>query len=291
MKPNRFIDAFIRVFGDLKFFKVPPVIVWDPSSYRVKGRDMREVMDLVAPGDVLVRGYLGYVDGWFIPGYFSHAGLYLGKVDEADRALCTELVRSRERWRKRSRRRPRTPDEQFATGAQMVVHALAEGVLVEDLLNFCRCDYMAILRLPDVLRTAGSSRPLDGLSPAEARVQARLLSGQEVSRADVVPVMREVALSRVGYPYDSTFDFTDFTRLSCTEFVYFAMRCLSSVLDVAPRTKRVLLMKRTIIDPDDFVRSAVLGDVWRSPSVREDRWSALRPARGADAPGEAARVA
>lgn len=291
MKPNRFIDAFVRFFGDLKLFWVPPVIVWDPSSYRVKGKDTREVMGLIEPGDILVRRYVRYVDGWVIPGYFSHAGLYLGEVEESDRALCTELVRSRARFREKSRRTPRTPDEQFATGSQMVVHALAEGVLVEDLINFCRCDGMAILRLPDVLRTAGPSRAIEGLTEREARIQARLLSGQAVPRAEAFAVMREVALSKVGYPYDSTFDFTDFTRLSCTEFVYYAARCLSSVLDVAPRTKRVLLLKRTVIEPDDYVRSAVLRDVWRSPSVDEKRWKALRPAPEPVPPGDAARVA
>jgi hypothetical protein len=292
MKPNRFIDAFIRFFGDLKFFEFPPVIVWDPGGYRVKGRDAREVTELVQPGDVLVRGYRGYVDGWFIPGYFSHAGLYLGEVTEADRALCTELPRSRELWKGESRRRPRAPDQQFAAGRQMVVHALAEGVLLEDVLDFCRCDAMAILRLPEVLHGSAAERPLPGLTPAELRIDARLRSGQAVTRAEVVPVIREVALSKVGYPYDATFDFTDFTRLSCTEFVYFAARCLSSALDVAPAEKRVLLVKRTVIEPDDYVRSTVLGEVWRSPSVDEEKWKELRPAaEEAGPPGEPARVA
>ena len=36
----------------------------------------------------------------------------------------------------------------FRAGEQMVVHALAEGVLMEDLIQFCRCDYMAVLRFP-----------------------------------------------------------------------------------------------------------------------------------------------
>jgi hypothetical protein len=292
MKPSPLVDAFIRFFGDLKFFKAPPVVVWDPGSYRVKGRDARAVMGLVEPGDVLVRGYLGYVDGWFIPGYFSHAGLYLGEVSESDRALCTELARSRDRWKGTSRRKPRAPDAQFAAGKQMVVHALAEGVLVEDLLDFCRCDYMAILRLPEVLHGSAAERPLGGLAPAELRIDARLRSGQPVRRAEVVPVIREIALSKVGYPYDTTFDFTDFGRLSCTEFVYFAARCLSSALDVVPKEKRVLLVRRTIIDPDDYVRSAVLREVWRSPSVKEERWKALRPeGTEAGSSAEAARVA
>jgi hypothetical protein len=293
MRANPLVDAFIRFFGDLKFFKVPPVVVWDPGSYRVKGRDARVATELVEPGDVLVRGYLGYVDGWFIPGYFSHAALYLGEVHESDRALCTELPRSRERWRGESRRRPRPPDAQFAAGRQMVVHALAEGVLLEDLLDFCRCDYMAILRLPDVLHGSAAERPHAGLTPAEARIDARLRAGEAVSRAQAFQIVREVALSKVGYPYDTTFDFTDFRRLSCTEFVYFAARCLSSALDVAPQEKRVLLVKRTIIDPDDYVRSAVLREVWRSPSVKEERWRALRPppAGTDDVADESARVA
>jgi hypothetical protein len=246
----------------------------------------------VEPGDVLVRGYLGYVDGWFIPGYFSHAGLYLGEVNESDRTLCTELARSRERWKGESRRRPRAPDAQFAVGKQMVVHALAEGVLVEDLLDFCRCDYMAILRLPDLLHGSAAERPLAGLTPAELRIDARLRSGQPVSRAEAFGVIREIALSKVGYPYDTTFDFTDFRRLSCTEFVHFAARCLSSALDVAPREKRVLLLKRTLIEPDDYVRSAVLREIWRSPSVAEERWKALRSdTAGTGEPDDAARVA
>jgi hypothetical protein len=52
-------------------------------------------------------------------------------------------------------------------------------------------------------------------------------------------------------------------------------------------------VKRTIIDPDDYVRSAVLREVWRSPSVKEERWRALRPppAGTDDVADESARVA
>jgi hypothetical protein len=292
VKPNPVIDWFIRMFGDLKFFKVPPVIVWDPGSYRVKGKDVREAMRLVEPGDVLVRGYGGYVDGWFIPGYFSHAGLYLGEVSESDRALCDELERSNARWQGKSRRRPRTPDEQFAVGSEMVVHALAEGVLVQDLLDFCRCDYMAILRLPEVLHGSPAARPVAGLEGEELRIQTDLLAGRPVARAEVVAAMRRVALSKVGYPYDTTFDFTDVTRLSCTEFVHLVTRCAWSALDVAPRTKRVLLFRKTVIEPDDYARSAALRSVWRSESVDPERWEELRKdAGGTAAPEDAARVA
>lgn len=77
---NQFKAVFLRVFGDIKIFKTPMFILYDPGSYKVKGENMREVIGLIEPGDMLVRGYDNYLDGYFIPGYFSHAGLYLGKV-------------------------------------------------------------------------------------------------------------------------------------------------------------------------------------------------------------------
>ena len=73
------------MFGDIKVFKWPMFILYDPGSYRVKGEDMREVIQIIEPGDMLVRGYDNYLDGYFIPGYFSHAGLYVGEITENDK--------------------------------------------------------------------------------------------------------------------------------------------------------------------------------------------------------------
>jgi hypothetical protein len=104
-KPDKFVEekwayslkeAFLRFFGDLKLFDQQPrlfvlphlvstlpfggTLLYDPRSYRIKGRDMRQAMANLQPGDILVRGFDNYVDGKFIPGFFSHAGLYLGRV-------------------------------------------------------------------------------------------------------------------------------------------------------------------------------------------------------------------
>jgi hypothetical protein len=275
-KPNRLIDGFVRFFGDLKIFPAPLFLVYDPGSYRVKGPDMREVMKRVEPGDVLVRGYVHYLDSYVIPGYFSHIGLYLGKVEASDRRKCTELDAAKAR--RAGREQDGDPEDLFATGEQMVVHALAEGVLVEDLLDFCRCDYLAILRLPRVLvardRSAEAVRKLD---PDEARIHARLRSGEEVPRAQVVPILRDAALSMVGYPYDTTFDFTNFRRFSCTELLYYVTSAIAPALRVAPWPKRVLFVKRQIIEPDDYVRAPELEAAWVSPSVDDGKWTRLRP--------------
>lgn len=36
-----------------------------------------------------------------------------------------------------------------ARGAQMVIRAMAEGVFMEDILTFSRCDRLVVLRLPE----------------------------------------------------------------------------------------------------------------------------------------------
>jgi len=267
---GRFVDWAIKTFGDLKLFRgtINPLMPWtviayDPGGYAVKGADMRAAMAALEPGDLLVRGYHDYLDGKVIPGYFSHVGLYLGPVRLEDRADCTGLGAALE---KEHRRFP-GPQRLFATGEQMVVHAIAEGVLIEDVLDFCRCDYMAVLRMPRQLAATAPLPPAPAaLTTDEAALRARLAAGP-VPFSEAFRVLRRVALSRVGYPYDTTFDFTDFTRLSCTEFVYFLTKSISPLLGVEPVEKRVLLVRRKMIEPDAYVRSAALSSPWQSESV------------------------
>jgi len=126
---TKIYNGFVKALGDIKVFPYPMFILYDPGSYRIKGDEMREVMQAVQPGDILVRGYVNYLDGYLIPGFFSHAGLYLGRVDDdAKRFVKPQGMHL------------------FRTGEQMVIHAMAEGVFMEDILNFCRCDYMMVLR-------------------------------------------------------------------------------------------------------------------------------------------------
>jgi len=260
--PNPILDGFVRVLGDLKLFPWPLFLLYDPGSYRVKGKDMRAAMAAVRPGDLLVRGYVNYLDGYLIPGYFSHIGLYLGPVAEAERAACRADA-----------------GERFQAGEQMVVHALAEGVLLEDLLNFCRCDFLAILRFPARLEARQADFvPAAALDAEEARLHGELVAGRGAPFTEVFPVMRRVALSQVGVPYDMGFNFTDFTRFSCTELIYFATKAVHAFLRVAPERRRVAFLFRNLIEPDAFVRSP-LELVWASPSTSPGKLARLRPPR------------
>ena len=98
----------LTIFGDIKVFRWPLWIVYDPDMYGMTGSKIRAVLDLIKPGDIVLRGYRHYADGYFIPGKYSHSGIYVGN--------------------------------------NMVVHAVAEGVSKIDILEFLMCDMCCVLR-------------------------------------------------------------------------------------------------------------------------------------------------
>lgn len=100
--------VFLNAFGHIKIYRGPFWLVYDPTTYEVKGKDVREIIKRIQPGDILLRGYRHYLDGYFIPGRFSHAALYVGDGK--------------------------------------VIHSMSKGVFREDILDFCRCDLVGIYR-------------------------------------------------------------------------------------------------------------------------------------------------
>jgi hypothetical protein len=105
---NKFYRKFVTILGDIKIFKYPLFFLYQPTGYKMRGKEVDELRDILQPGDILLRGYLNYLDGHLIPGFFSHAGFYYGD--------------------------------------KIVIHAIAEGVKEEHIGDFCRCDYAAVMR-------------------------------------------------------------------------------------------------------------------------------------------------
>ncbi len=102
---------FLTKFGDMKVFPAPMFFVYQPTTFRVKGQETRHIEDLVLPGDVLLRSYRNYLDGYFIPkgnSECSHSGVYVGDA--------------------------------------VVVHSIAEGASEIDIIDFCRADKVVVLR-------------------------------------------------------------------------------------------------------------------------------------------------
>ena len=101
---------FLTIFGDIKIFRWPLFLVYDPSDYEITGEEKIEVLRHIKPGDVVIRGYNHYLDGKFIPSKhgWSHAGVYIGNYK--------------------------------------VIHAVAEGVSEINILDFMNCDRILVMR-------------------------------------------------------------------------------------------------------------------------------------------------
>jgi len=98
-------------FGDVKVYKYPFFVLMGHTAYKINGKDQREILSTLKPGDVLLRRYDHYISGLMIPGYFTHSAMYVGNND--------------------------------------VIHMLGDGVTKEDILTFMRCDDLTVLRYKD----------------------------------------------------------------------------------------------------------------------------------------------
>ena len=265
-------ERLLTIFGDIFVYRWPMFLLYNPEGYRVRGEDVRALLERLQPGDILVRGYDHYLDSRFIPGYFSHVGLYLGEVTLDDQDSVARVGAALLAGGKTD----------FRCGPQMVIHALAEGVLLEDAINFCRCDFLALLRFPERLRVTNATwKPEVGracFSPEERSFCDRLARGEELRFAEVFPTIKQAALGKLGTPYDFDFDFQRLDRLSCSELVYYATKALGPFLDVSSLQRRFLFFKHSIIEPDAFVR-APLEVAWTSGSVDTKRLASLRVQR------------
>lgn len=98
-----------KLLGGLYFHKKPFWVIFDPELHKVKGLQVREILNSVEPGDILIRRVDGYLGSKLTPGYWSHAGLYIGGNE-----IC---------------------------------HSIASGVVYEDILDFCRTDHICLAKV------------------------------------------------------------------------------------------------------------------------------------------------
>jgi len=177
-------DTALNILGDIKIFKYPPVFVYDPKSYKFKGHHYKQVLDVVQEGDVLLRRFDGYLNSYFIPGYWNHAGVYLGGE------------------------------------SNKVLHAVAEGVIMETLFDFCKTDHVIVLR---------PQFDIDFIELSN-KIQSTLSKKTK---------------------YDFSFNFEENTDLSCTELIWFLYKDLDSKL-VLDETK---FLKMKILPPDSIIKA------------------------------------
>ena len=71
---------FLTHFGNIKVFKFPMFMVYDPDDYAMDGQHVQTAISTLQPGDVVLRGYNHYLDGYFIDDLYgySHGAIYIG---------------------------------------------------------------------------------------------------------------------------------------------------------------------------------------------------------------------
>jgi hypothetical protein len=294
-------DQLIAWIGTLKFFTSPLGLVEDPGSYKIRGGEIRELIDSVLqPGDILLRGYDGYLDGVLIRmtgdsqglgAYFSHAALYLGDLGEEDRHIVArrlQVLNDNDEWvpaPESSKEALRNDPEYFQPGRQRVVHSMTKGVFVEDILTFLRCDYLIVLRLPDTFSLNEQERELDqslisDLPADAAAIRDKLMRGEPVNKVDILEAVRKSALGKIGSCYDFQFnDIKTGQRFSCSEFVYYCYKSIHCYLGLHPKDHSFLkiLFKRNTITPADIYDVATgqgkLHIEWVSKALRTKKTS------------------
>jgi len=171
-----------RFIGDIRWHGLlhPFWFTINAVSFKLKGEHYRKVEQLIQPGDIIIRRFEGYVDKFFLPGWWNHAGLYVGEVDGKD---------------------------------HKVVHAISDGVVVDDLIDFMRTDHMIVLRAEDWRQ------------------------GDAIKRAK----------DAIGSDYDFAFNFNETLRFSCTELV---SHCFPGIINGKKRFGRYTVVADDIVNTE-----------------------------------------
>lgn len=298
------IDRFFAWIGTLKYFRSPWSIVEDPGGYKIRGDEIRELIDeVLQPGDILLRGYDGYLDGLLIElsgggkgleGYFSHAALYVGDLNDArDKPVVARRLQAMNeagRWVEATEAQKeiiRNAPEYYEAGRQKVIHSMTKGVFVEDILTFLRCDYLVVLRLheapisygPDDQRNAGQTMLIRDMAGEGRAIHDRLMSGETVDRQEILDAVRHSALGRIGSCYDFQFNNIKAAHMfSCSEFVYYCFKSIHCYIGLRPVRHAFMdrFFPRVTITPADIYAAAVNGPedqkrlklVWLSKKLR-----------------------
>jgi len=142
---------------------------------------IEEVRPRLRPGDILLERRTWCASNAFLPGFWPHAALYVGGIEDLERLGIADRPEVRSRL-----------DQFLAQDADghshTVIEALAEGVIFSTLEHTLDADYAAVLR--------------------------PRLSDQELAEAVAN------AFRHHGKPYDFEFDFFTSDKLVCTELVY-----------------------------------------------------------------------
>jgi hypothetical protein len=294
--PTNFTQRVLKLSNVIQVVKRPPFIIYRPHRLAINGTHTREIMELIKPGDILVRSYNHYLSGLFLQGTFTHVGFYLGEINETHLKQLAKI----------------NNPTQFKFGKQMVIHASDAQVHLDDLIDFCRCDGLAVMRFPRQLKPLtnqplpetlqayfanpiqvtqeaiptysksttdnnnknNSERPpsvaptsqLDAadlaLIKAEKDIAQHLIQGKGIEFEKIFKILYRLALRELTAPHFYRFNIEPFYLTASTELVYFITKSIIWNYGVEPQPVRLFFRQQFIIMPDMFVDSN-LEEIWK----------------------------
>lgn len=120
---------------------------------------------------------------------------------------------------------------------------------MEDIINFCKCDFLLILRRTKQIE-------------------------QDLSFPDSNKTVFKKAFESLGKGYDFKFDFSKYHTMSCTEFVYYCGMEFFEKYNVKLKTRSVLFKKMEMLIPDDFVTKE-FEIAFQSASIKQAKLDAI----------------
>ncbi|BBO30468.1 YiiX/YebB-like N1pC/P60 family cysteine hydrolase [Lacipirellula parvula] len=190
----------------------------------------REMTALVQPGDVLVVRKEYAATNYFLPGYWPHAALVIGSLDDLQRLGVAQHEHVAPRWRLCEAIAAERRERDSSLPTSLVLESMKDGVRVRSIASPLGSDSVIVLR------------PL--LAPAA------------IGSAIVQAFLHE------GKPYDFDFDFTCSHRMVCTEVVYRAYDGVDGLKIELPRH-----MGRYALAAGDLLRMALAGRLFRVHAV------------------------
>jgi len=174
------ITKVATYLGDTRIVTRPPFI---------RLEQIEKLEPRLQPGDILLERRNWYLSNPWLPGFWPHAALYVGRIEQLEQlGIGTHPAVLKQQ----AGYLAKAEDGR----ANTVIEAVSEGVIFNSLTHSTHADYVAVLR-------------------------PRLARGQ-------IAAAIARAFEQVGKPYDFNFDFDDTSKLVCTQLVYVAYEGLLS---------------------------------------------------------------
>lgn len=242
--PSLTLQNALKIVGDLGFTAWFPVQkkvsrqlgnikVWRQDQFLIAPQQIKALQKKLRPGDILLERREWYASNLGIPGFWSHAALYIGTAEERNRYFSGDAVVA---WLRAqgsqdgsldSLLQKRNPDQyelsqdpQQENHLPRVLEAIGKGVSFTTLEHSAAADSLAVLR-PNL--------------PLQAKALA---------------IIRAFHYS--GRPYDFNFDFLTDSKLVCSELIYKAYeKTAANEGLILPLTD---LLGRKMVSPNDIAR-------------------------------------